>query len=781
MKKALFIALLAVSVPFAFSSCEKSGTEESKTTYVVTQFESTTMPEVIPGNGGDYKLTFTTHNETRSSGPVFEPWNYRLVLGGDAGETIAVGEPTTEITVTVPANRSKETRSVAVETSTDAKNWSKIVEATQEASLKDYQITEFKSTDIPESVPFAGGDYEVLFELSIETRAAEFVPWQYRITAGGTQTGETVAVNEPTERIEIHIDANYSEQERAITIETSEQSETPVWIKIVEATQQAALEKAGGYYWAKSNIALRDGRFVLADKPSDPGLFFRHGSDYGVRSDEATYSGTAYTPDPVQISLADIPADIDADPCRLVAEGLRTPTYAEINALFSFEDLDNPASMDGINGMGYVGSSLFVPYGGVLSTDSGSVIGRSEYGGYWALGGNFFGNGVIYSLNTYYSIVDYDYVGTNMAMVRCVRDIRQPKYLSHTPSEVPGHEAFTLTVETDPGEFPLYEVSAEADDSEVIFNDATAENPRVELKIPANESKSERRFRIFVNRIYTGIEFVQPALSDYVRYVSHTPSEAGFEAFTLTVRCDSDRDSFTVAVKGSDGLELSQTGSKDNLTLSFDIPENGGEERTLSIWIDGADTGKSVKQEGKPVIEPLMVEWSEGYLTVKDGAYTFADPQERGLYFKYKSRYGFALEDPIGSSSQYPGVAYGPEETTIAYDDIPSADVDPCSLVAPAGTWRMPSAEEWEDLLAKTVADNATKSLQYGDLTIYLTPAGLWTTKVMSATSTYAWTTTPHDSKENMYKYLMWVSSGPKIGTGTSQDNAMMVRCVRNK
>lgn len=422
MKKALFIALLAVSVPFAFSSCEKSGTEESKTTYVVTQFESTTMPEVIPGNGGDYKLTFTTHNETRSSGPVFEPWNYRLVLGGDAGETIAVGEPTTEITVTVPANRSKETRSVAVETSTDAKNWSKIVEATQEASLKDYQITEFKSTDIPESVPFAGGDYEVLFELSIETRAAEFVPWQYRITAGGTQTGETVAVNEPTERIEIHIDANYSEQERAITIETSEQSETPVWIKIVEATQQAALEKVGGYYWAKSNIALRDGRFVLADKPSDPGLFFRHGSDYGVRSDEATYSGTAYTPDPVQISLADIPADIDADPCRLVAEGLRTPTYAEINALFSFEDLDNPASMDGINGMGYVGSSLFVPYGGVLSTESGSVIGRSEYGGYWALGGNFFGNGVIYSLNSDYSIVAYDYVGTNMAMVRCVRN-----------------------------------------------------------------------------------------------------------------------------------------------------------------------------------------------------------------------------------------------------------------------------------------------------------------------------------------------------------------------
>lgn len=779
MKKPFFIALLMGIVPLSLASCEKS--DEPQRSRVVTQFESTDMPDVIPGEGGEYTLTFTTHTETRAADAVFEPWSYRLVLGSDAGETIAVGEPTTEITVIVPANRSKEPRAVAVETSTDAKSWTKIAEATQEASLKDYLITEFKSTDMPESVPFAGGDYELLFELSTETRSAEFVPWQYRVTVGGVLTGEAVTVTEPTEKIGISVDANCSEQERTVAVETSEISETPVWIKVVEATQQAALEKIGGFCWAKSNIALRDGRFVLADKPSDPGLFFRHGSAYGVRSDEAAYSGTAYTPEPVQIGLADIPTGTDADPCRLVAEGLRTPTYAELNALFNYEDLENHASMDGINGMGYVGSSLFMPFGGVLGVDSGTVIGRSEYGGYWALGGNFFGNGVIYSLNAYYSIVDYDYVGTNMAMVRCVRDIRQPKYLSHTPSEAPRHEAFTLTVETDPGEFPLYEVSAEADDSEVIFNDATAENPKVELEIPANESKTERRFRIFVNRIYTGIEFVQPALSDYVRYVSHTPSEAGFEAFTLTVRCDSDRDSFTVAVRGSDGLELSQTGSKDNLTLSFNIPENTGDERTLSIWIEGTDTGKSVKQEGKPVIEPLMVEWSDGYLTVKDGEYVFAGPQERGLYFKHRSRYGFALAEPVGSSSQYPGVAYGPQETAIAYDDIPSGEVDPCSLVAPAGTWRMPSEEEWQDLIDKTTADNATKSFQYGDRTIYMTAAGMWTTKVMSATSTYVWTSTPHDTKENMYKYLMWMSSAPKIGAGTSQDNAMMVRCVRNR
>ena len=785
MKKASFLTLSLGLVLLFLAACKKDSTDEPQLSNVVTQFESSTMPEVIPGKGGEYTLTFATQTVTRTLDPVFEPWSYRLTLGNEPGQAIAVRKPTTTITVVVPANRSTNSRAVAVEVCFGAENtaWTKVVEATQEAALTDYQVTEFGSTNIPESIPYTGGDYELLFDLSIETRAAEpqFIPWQYRVMVGETLISDAIVVNEPTEKIEIHVDANYSEKERAVTIETSDLSEDAVWTRIVEATQQAALEQVGGFYWAKGNVALRDGRFVLAEKPSDPGLFFRHGSAYGVRSDEQTYSGTAYTPDPVQIKLTDIPTGTDADPCRLVDKGLRTPTYAELSALFNFEDLENVAVMDGINGMGYVGSSLFLPFGGVLNVESGAVAGRSEYGGYWGLGSNSYGDGVIYSLNSLYSLVDYDLVGTNMAMVRCVRDIRQPKYLSHTPAQVPGYEAFTLMVETDPGDFSSYEVLAEGDDGEVLFDEATAQQPKVELEVPANESKTERRFRLFVNRIDTGVELVQPAMSDYVHYVSHTPSSADYQAFTLTVRCDSDRDAFTVTIKGSDGLELSQTGSKENLTLAFAIPENTGAERTLSIWIDGVDTGKSVTQEAKPTINPLMVEWSEGYLTVKDGAYVFAAPQERGLYFKHRSRYGFALADPIGSSSQYPGVAYGPEETTIAYDAIPAGEVDPCSLVAPAGTWRMPSSEEWQDLLDKTTADNAARSLAYGDETFYFTPAGLWTTKVMSATSVYVWSATPHATKEDMYQYLMWMSSAPKVATGTSQNNAMMVRCVRNR
>lgn len=91
--------------------------------------------------------------------------------------------------------------------------------------------------------------------------------------------------------------------------------------------------------------------------------------------------------------------------------------------------------------------------------------------------------------------------------------------------------------------------------------------------------------------------------------------------------------------------------------------------------------------------------WSEGYLTVVDGAYTFAEPKERGMYFKWKSKYGIKFEGTVSSSTKYQGVVYGPDEQSIPnYADVPYGDVDPCSLVAPAGTWRMPTSEQLLEL-----------------------------------------------------------------------------------
>lgn len=898
MKNLKLLALVFCVSLCGLAACSDDNTDDQPEpqSYQVTQFESSTIPASIPGEGGGYKLTFVIKTETRSTGATFEPWAYRLTLGDAVGDAVTVSKPTTEIAITIPANRSKEIRDVTVEMASGVKaeKWAKIVEAKQEGTLKDYQVTKFESTTIPAKVPAAGGDYDVLFRLEVETRAAaplfvawqyrvtvgetvgqavevaeptekisvhidasqiieerpvivemaevaetpvwtkiveakqepgrkeyqvaefesttipasvpfvggdyevkfrhkietratpQFVPWQYRVTVGETVSAP-VAVNEPTERIDIRIDANYSENEVDVIVETAETAETPVWTKIVEAKQQPALELLGGFYWAKSNVAVKNNKFVLADKPSDSGLFFRHESGYGVPSDELVYGGTAYTPAPVQIAIGAIPQNEGVDPCSRVNSGLRMPTFAELMELYYGEDVKR--TQDGVTGMGYTGASLFLPYCGIMSTEDGKLTGASEYVGYWGLGGDFDGNGVIYSINGTlgYSILDYDAVGTNMGMLRCVRNIPQPKYIAHTLPETIDYKAFSVSVETDPGEFSYYDVSVWGDDGTLTQAGATDSRPNVSVGIPKNDTKRDVKWRLFVNSIYTGVEFTQPAMADYALYVSHTPASAEYEAFTLSVTCDSDMASFPVVVKGSDGGEWSANGSKDNPTVSIAIPENTGEERTLSIWVNGTDTKKTVKQGKKVVQKFFSVVWSEGYLTVKDGAYAFAAPKERGMYFKFKSKYGFALPDPLSDKPKYEGVAYGPEAATMAYADIPYGDTDPCSLVAPAGTWRMPTADELIELTAdgsKEFVIDMYRLCSDGEQDVFLVPCGQSTgSSLMLPTASLMWSS--DEGTAGKARYLAWSNSAtgkPTISTGgTNQTNSMMVRCVKAK
>lgn len=579
------------------SACSDVNTEPTKKTeYTVTEFASTTIPETIPAEGGAYTMTFTTRTETRSQPvvPVFEPWQYRVTLGEAVGDAIAVTEPKTEVSVVIGSNYSKEPRAVVVEMAVteDAATpprWIRIVEAEQEPALKDYCVTEYDSTTIPETVPYNGGGYKLGFTTSIETRAADpiFVEWQYRVTLGD-KVGDPVAVTERTESIDVEIAGNYTENERNIVVEMADAGAEPQWTKIVEARQEAALVLTAGFYWAKGNVTLMDGKFAVADKMSDLGLYFRQGSKYGVPSDGGSYAGTAYTP------LA-----------------------------------------------------------------SGQISGKSQFGGYWGLGANYAGEGVIYVLNADYSMVDYDLAGTNMASLRCVKNIRQPSYVSHTPASVTDNASFKLTVKTDPGEFPAYEVDIEAEDGEIRSIDASPSETEVTLTVPKNDEVGNREWRLFINRVYSGISFVQPGKKNYVDYISHSPSKATYEAFTLSVKCESDLASFPVVIKGSDGLELTQNGSKENPTVSFSVPENAGEERTLAIWVNGSDTGKSVRQEANPATNAFSVTWSEGCLTVVDGAYTFAEPKERGMYFKWKSKYGIKFEGTVSSSTKYQSVVYG--------------------------------------------------------------------------------------------------------------------------
>lgn len=601
--------------------------------------------------------------------------------------------------------------------------WIRIVEAEQEPALKDYCVTEYDSTTIPETVPYNGGGYKLGFTTSIETRAADpiFVEWQYRVTLGD-KVGDPVAVTERTESIDVEIAGNYTENERNIVVEMADAGAEPQWTKIVEARQEAALVLTAGFYWAKGNVTLMDGKFAVADKMSDLGLYFRQGSKYGVPSDGGSYAGTAYTP------LA-----------------------------------------------------------------SGQISGKSQFGGYWGLGANYAGEGVIYVLNADYSMVDYDLAGTNMASLRCVKNIRQPSYVSHTPASVTDNASFKLTVKTDPGEFPAYEVDIEAEDGEIRSIDASPSETEVTLTVPKNDEVGNREWRLFINRVYSGISFVQPGKKNYVDYISHSPSKATYEAFTLSVKCESDLASFPVVIKGSDGLELTQNGSKENPTVSFSVPENAGEERTLAIWVNGSDTGKSVRQEANPATDAFSVTWSEGYLTVVDGAYTFAEPKERGMYFKWKSKYGIKFEGTVSSSTKYQGVVYGPDEQSIPnYADVPYGDVDPCSLVAPAGTWRMPTSEQLLELVAdgaKEFEPYAFRMCSDGMQNIYMVPSGqLYKdgTKTMLPNIISVWTADESATKPGQYCYLAWstasTTNNPSVSAGgVVPATAMMVRCVRSK
>ncbi len=713
------------------SACSDDNTEPTKKTeYTVTEFASTTIPETIPAEGGAYTMTFTTRTETRSQPvvPVFEPWQYRVTLGEAVGDAIAVTEPKTEVSVVIGSNYSKEPRAVVVEMAVteDAATpprWIRIVEAEQEPALKDYCVTEYDSTTIPETVPYNGGGYKLGFTTSIETRAADpiFVEWQYRVTLGD-KVGDPVAVTERTESIDVEIAGNYTENERNIVVEMADAGAEPQWTKIVEARQEAALVLTAGFYWAKGNVTLMDGKFAVADKMSDLGLYFRQGSKYGVPSDGGSYAGTAYTP------LA-----------------------------------------------------------------SGQISGKSQFGGYWGLGANYAGEGVIYVLNADYSMVDYDLAGTNMASLRCVKNIRQPSYVSHTPASVTDNASFKLTVKTDPGEFPAYEVDIEAEDGEIRSIDASPSETEVTLTVPKNDEVGNREWRLFINRVYSGISFVQPGKKNYVDYISHSPSKATYEAFTLSVKCESDLASFPVVIKGSDGLELTQNGSKENPTVSFSVPENAGEERTLAIWVNGSDTGKSVRQEANPATNAFSVTWSEGYLTVVDGAYTFAEPKERGMYFKWKSKYGIKFEGTVSSSTKYQGVVYGPDEQSIPnYADVPYGDVDPCSLVAPAGTWRMPTSEQLLELVAdgaKEFEPYAFRMCSDGMQNIYMVPSGqLYKdgTKTMLPNIISVWTAEESATKPGQYCYLAWstasTTNNPSVSAGgVVPATAMMVRCVRSK
>lgn len=654
----------------------------------------------------------------------------------------------------------------------------------------DYIVTEYDSTDIPQEVPYYGGTYKVSFKTDIESRA-KFENWQYRLHIGDKVTTEQVTSE--IENIEVVIDTNYDAGYRYIAVETAPAGDDAEWQTVLTAKQASALVKVGDYYWTKGNVALRNGKFDIAEKSTDKGLYFFAGSKYGIPSDGA-YAGTAYTPEPVQVALADAKADEGFDVCKAISPKLRLPSRGELENLAALGFFEESKVVDGIRSMSFDGSDMLLPYAGFMGLQYNEPTMVSSYGVYWGDGENFDGNNLIYVFNAAsempYSLIDFDRTGENTGSVRCVRNIAEPAYVSHSPESVADHKEFELTVETTPGDFKEYLVEVEASDNAYDKATVTATSPTAKITIPANEYiDSDVTWKIFVNGHFTGKTFVQPAMTDYVFYTSHTPTtKQTYEAFTLTVTCKSDRDSFTVDAKGSDNTNVSATGSKSNLSVALAIPENTAEtERTFKIFVNGEDTGKSIVQEGKPAPKPeLSVIWSEGYLTIKDGAYTFADKNERGMFFKWKSKWGVPF-----NATAYQGKAYGPDETSYTkFADVPqTGDIDPCSLVAPAGTWYMPTKAQMEELGKVDHTIEAKKSLTItdGKQTLVFVPAGQ-----MAATATkpslpdsavLIWSG-EESATAGKAGYMMWSIAQTTNSQRVNENNqkvGMMIRCVRNK
>lgn len=609
--------------------------------------------------------------------------------------------------------------------------------------------------------------------------------WNYRVIYDDAVQQEGTVTDAATQ-VKISIPANASDQKRRVKTEvrfTKPDGVTTPWTPVSDLKQPGWLVPIDGIYWATGNLTLRDGEFALAYTSDEPGLYFEHMSSYGILSDGDRYSGKCYTPEETTISLGDIPRK-NGDPCRLVkGVDLRMPTLYEMRKLYDVAD-GQSREINGRKGFMFGGGKLFLPLAGGCDRETGAIGYKGTNGAYWYSGEDVDGNGGLLAMSDDYTMLYYN-LGTNTASVRCVRNIAKAAYVSHTPQTLEGNGQVVVQVVTSPGDMDGYEVML-TDGVREIVSTVSSQNPRAELVIPENAEVDDIEYELFVNGERTGKKIVQPGVVYYATYESHTPvGPVPADAFTLRVTCRTNMDEVIVQVKCLGLPELDHPVSKDDPVATFNIPANEGDERTFEIFVDEKNTGRKVVQMAPE--KGLSVIWSPGYLTVKDGAYAFAGEQELGMYFKYNSRYGLTLD---ATGKKYSGTAYGPAPETKAYADIAAKEVDPCSLVAPAGTWRTPTQDQWLELLACTYEWEMDKYRVFSDgqQTVYLTPSGSIKddgASMLQPQWAKVWSSTTHvtDATKN---YTMIGTFSSKTGVfgctiGTVHNQALMVRCVRDR
>lgn len=646
---------------------------------------------------------------------------------------------------------------------------------------KERTTVRFSETDLPTTIPWYAAEYS--FSVGAVSEG-EIIPWSYQVKVDNQLVKEES--NLTALKAEFALDNNFSAKKREVVVACNFDGVN--WEVVTTHQQEEGVVKVGQNHWAKGNLTLSGDRFAIAKDPTEYGLLFKHRSIYGVKIEGKEYSGTAYTPEAKQISLDQIQSDQE-DPCLLATEGMfRLPNLSELFDLYEHLD-EAPISRQGVTLWGVANGSLYLPLAGVCSPE-GDLSAQNQTTAYWGSSKSDEDQGAIVVISKEYSLVDYNRVGS-LNSVRCVSNVEAPSYVSHTPTELKDNAAAEITVVTKPGASQSYTVALiPTYGKETPLAEATAEKPTVKLTLPQNKTIEPMEYSLYVNEEYTGQKIVQPGATSYLIYKSHQPAVESVpeDEFKLTVNTITDLEDAPIEVRGSDGYSAKKFVNNYQPTVVFTIPANqSAEARVLSIWMNGVDTGKKITQEGaKP--KAFSVIWSEGYLTVKEGAYVIAQKGERGLYFKYKNPYGMEITTTPSTTGGvkyiYSGFAYHPAKVEVAFTAIPKEEVDPCSLVAPKNSWRMPTQEDVDNLVEFEHKSVDKEYIAYtdGDQEVFFYTTGMLRQtdgNFIGENFVRLWTSTPAGSD----KAISITGSTKEIKAGSAADvnQGLSIRCVKDK
>ena len=220
---------------------------------------------------------------------------------------------------------------------------------------------EFSSTTMPSEIPWTGGEYQ----FAVTPKAGGSVlPWSYRVVID--QEIVKIEENVSKEEITFLVDQNLTSNKRNVRVECN--YDNSYWKIALNFNQNTGLVKVGPNYWATTNLTVKDGKFVFAELPTDYGLLFKHKSKYGVLIDGDNYSGTAYSPEPVTISIEDMESG-NVDPCFLASNGkFRLPNLSELFDIF--ENLDeSTVKKNDVVMWGVSNGKLMLPLAGVCEAN----------------------------------------------------------------------------------------------------------------------------------------------------------------------------------------------------------------------------------------------------------------------------------------------------------------------------------------------------------------------------------------------------------------------------